>query len=518
MSLPDSERSKRALSENVMPTTTTGDVDSISLGDLGAPGVSVTTHCFRPRQEQGCQSQHCSPPTPGDSTLIPDQDNGLETHEGPQLPGDGTKAKSGTGDSSSSSFENTVLDPKINIATLGTVSRPDNPANSSSPYETLPAGSQVPLNQRRDTLANLPSGRQDWRANSVSTAAKDPIVPYADVIKRIQTSYKLKELCEEDYVGCIESIIERDYFPHLAKLRMTNMLMEAENRGDTETAALVRKQLRDYDSDQELNVQLRTLGNESVSVNIGKGGLKLDQFCRIFTSEDNRSFGRLMEQTIIRRNQQSGWMVEGERRHNLALAETQAKTNLGIRDGNVQSNRAVSRNSFFFNQSTASQSNGDSATIISANTSLPPDHDAHMDELDRRQKARRTERVKETYHGKINELIAQHGLRECRELLDDEQMAKYDFVQTPLTIGGSDPGYTMPKPIPREELADRLRKKYHSTSAGTPMAKTPSGRTPLIVQRLIAKHNSGADLQLRNSYSSSKHSRGSVRSGVLFKS
>ncbi|KAK1443430.1 hypothetical protein BgAZ_203060 [Babesia gibsoni] len=364
-------------------------------------------------------------------------------------------------------------------------------------------------------LVSCGPGEVDHRVNDVSVIPKDSIVPHADMLKRIRTNYKLKELSEEDYVGCLETIIERDYFPELVRLRLTNALMEAETKGDDETAALVRKRLEQYDHDRDMHVQLTTLGNEKVSLNLGKGGLTLDEFSRIFTSEDNRSFGKLMEQAIIRTNKRNHWMEEGERKHNLAISNIQKNTNLGIKDKDVLSNAYVSRNALFFGQPENTSSKGTKCTIRTANTSMPSDHGDRMEQLNHKQKMKRTGKVKQDYYDKVNDLISQYGLRECKELLEDEQKVMYDFVSTPLLASSGKKEYTVPQPVTREAIADRLLKKYNASSSKTPIPGTPTCRTPLLVQNLIAKHKQGADLQLRKSYSSAKYSRGSTRSSVI---
>ncbi|GFE54152.1 DGCR14, putative [Babesia ovis] len=487
---------------------------SISLGDLSDSwrGSDYKRRRQTHLDDSGNVPSSSDPDEPRTSTVSQD-DNSVSVKTvkdnlvSPTSPNDGI-------------FENTILDPKVYIASFS-AKGPDEILHSAS-IANKPCGKGLELSLIKGG-GQLVSAEKvnDWRTISVSTTPKETLVPYADVLKRIRTNYKLKELSEEDYVGCLETIIERDYFPDLMKLRIKTMIMEAENAGDANRALYLKKKLENLDKEnEEMRIKLRTAANEDISVNIGKGGLKLDEFSRIFTSEDNRSFGRLMEQSIIRSNEINSWMEDGERKHNLALAATQAKTNLGINDREVQSNRASSRNSLFFNDtSTSSESNKNQAPIIrSANTYMPSNHEDRMAELEHRQKVRRTENVKDAYHGKVNDLITQFGLRECKELLDEEQLAKYDFVQTPLTSLSTEREYSVPKPIAREELAEKLRKKYQSTPAGTPMPNTPSCKTPLLVQKLIAKHNSMSDLQLRSSYSSSKYSKGSVRSGVIFKS
>ncbi|GBE60404.1 DGCR14, putative [Babesia ovata] len=515
MSEQQAERSESASSSHIANPEVTAEsqhVTAVSLGELSTWSRYEGSH--RPLRRSGRSNKQQTDPestpedTSGEREATSCQNGDVSATSVSAEHEDQTGSQAASTDSI---FANTILDPNVDIASIAA-------SSSANTLESVSVQSSALSIRAKNALKLSDTRRQDWRANAVSTVVKDPIVPYKDVLERIRTNYKLKELKEEDYIGCLETIIERDYFPDVVKLRLTNVLMEAESRGDTATAAVIRKRLEEHNNGHEMNVNLKTLGNENVSINIGKGGLKLDQFSRIFTSEDNRSFGRLMEQTIIRNNNRSRWMEEGEKKHNLALADTQQKTNLGIRDSNVLSNRAVSRNAFFFNQGDGKANDKSQAPLIrSTNTYMPPDYEQRLAELDSKQKSRRLEKVKDMYHGKVNDLITQFGFRECRELVDPEQMSKYNFVHTPLTAPNDPQEYAVPKPIPREELAEQLRKKYNSSSARTPMAKTPSCRTPLLVQRLIEKHNRGADMQLRESYSSSKRSRGSVRSGVSLK-
>lgn len=356
---------------------------------------------------------------------------------------------------------------------------------------------------------------KDKRADSISLKLSEPLVPHGDILKKIRTNYRLKELTEEDYVCCLETIIERDYFPELVRLRMSNALLEAETRGDERSASILRDKIEKYDENQEVKVHLKTVNNEKVVLNLGKGGLTLDEFSGIFTSEDNRSFGRLMEKAILKSNIESKWMEDGEKKHNLALVDCQRNTNIGIKDRGVLANKVVSRNALFFSPPDVSSDNGPRATIRSTNTYMPSDHDARMEELDHKQKMKRTEKVKHTHYSKVNELITQYGLRECKQLLDEEQKAIYDFVSTPVTLPGADQSYSIPKPVTREDIAERLRKKYNAGTSRTTVPNTPIARTPLLVQNLIAKHRKGVDLQLRKAYGSSKHSRGSTHSSVL---
>ncbi|EDO07332.1 Nuclear protein Es2 family protein [Babesia bovis T2Bo] len=409
-------------------------------------------------------------------------------------------------------FENTILDPKVQIASL------EKETNIDIIVSKKPDTTSKVLNNDSSAVACAKS-KNDWRLNAVSTIQKEPLVPYDDVLQRIRRNYQLKELNEEDYVGCLESIIERDYFPGLMKLRVNNLLLEAESRGDQARVKYLKDKLQRLDDDNdEMNIKLRTTGNEDVVVNVGKGGLRIDEFSRIFTSEDNRSFGRLLEKSITQSNEKHSWMEGVARKHNLAIASNQVLTNLGISSGEVQSNKEHSRNALFFNKDYGiNMPTTNKSQIRHNNTSMPSDHDEMISKLESRQKKRRAEHLKNAFHGKVNDLIAEFGLSECKDLIDQEQMAKYDFVQTPLISLGNDATYDVPKPIAREEIAERLRKKYQSTPLKTPLANTPHCKTPLLIQKLIAKHNKLTDPQLRSSYRSSKYSRGSVLSGPVSK-
>lgn len=241
-------------------------VSSVSLGELTTSGQYHGTHQQLRRHGGNRQPQSNSKTTENESQHDSDPTPNDGDNEYAVLTSDNEIGRSDCGTASTvCDFANTILDPNVDIASII-------PSTSGSTGGSLSLQNSSLGIRTKDALKRSATRRQDWRADAVSTLVKDPIVPYKDLLDQIRTNYKLKELKEEDYIGCLETIIERDYFPDLVKLRMTNLLMEAETRGDTATAAVVRKRLDEYNNQQELNVNLKTLGNENVSINIGKGG------------------------------------------------------------------------------------------------------------------------------------------------------------------------------------------------------------------------------------------------------
>ncbi|XP_953985.1 uncharacterized protein TA05680 [Theileria annulata] len=390
--------------------------------------------------------------------------------------------------------------------------------------------------------------------NGVSTEVKMPLVPYRSTLSRLEKRKKVKELTEDDYVACMENIIERDYFPDLLKYRYLKAISDAENAGNKRLAKKLTRELEMIKSGQlNNNVYLKTLADENIMVNLGKDGLKLDEFNRIFSSEDNRSFDRLMEKDIESKINKTKWIEDSEYKHNLAISDIQKKTNLGIRAHYTHHNRFEARNSLYF---TPEQSIPDQkpCEIMSQNTNL------NIDEKElERMKEMHVKKIEENKQRmadeKLSELIAAEGVSKNKELLKNSKYGN-SYVFTPKIIAGeSEPIFTwgtissiesipptpivgsdnksgpddltssdtvkniiksdkslkdgkefnMPKPLDREEIANKLYKKLKTPK--TPMTPgTPfTPRTPLIVQRLIAKHTKNVDVQLRDAYSIRKY-------------
>nr|PVC51955.1 hypothetical protein MACL_00001118 [Theileria orientalis] len=398
----------------------------------------------------------------------------------------------------------------------------------------------------RSKLAEQAVARQNRSLgvlNGVPTEVKLPVAPYASTLRRLEKRKTVKELNEDDYVACMENIIERDYFPDLLKYRYLKAISEAEKSGNKKLAGKLERELEMIKSGEINNeVYLRTIADENVLVNLGKDGLKLDEFNRIFSSEDNRSFDKLMEKDIHDKNERTKWMEDAEHRHNLALADVQKKTNVGERSTGLQLNKFEARNLLFFSpdENPLEPTGG---VILARNTNLSLGH-KELDQMAAMQASRTNKIKRRKADEEISDLVVAHGASRNKELLENSGNAS-SYVFTPKIVAGEaepiftwgtigsvesipqtpaptgrdavkklireDPSlregkeFNMPRPLEREEIANKLYRKLKApkTPARPDTPFTP--KTPLIVQKLIAKHSKGVDTQLRDSYSLRKY-------------
>ncbi|XP_021889974.1 protein DGCR14 [Carica papaya] len=161
---------------------------------------------------------------------------------------------------------------------------------------------------------------------------------------------KAKVLDEDSYVAAIEKIIERDYFPDIAKLKDRLDWLEAVKTGDpvqirdvqlkiierrgrkVNTASSERKSqtpgstfARNFTPFDEFDSKTsRTPGVVPIMELSGSGesrkdddevdaSLSLDEFFRRYTSEDNDSFSRILEKVNKKRKERYGYLLECEK-------------------------------------------------------------------------------------------------------------------------------------------------------------------------------------------------------------
>ncbi|EKX73858.1 conserved hypothetical protein [Theileria equi strain WA] len=465
-----------------------------------------------------------------------------------------TSTESAEGDSGASSTKISKVDD-YTTDDEGETNREEQDIQENTDMESSNAVKTEREGSRRD-------GRMEFTAHSKSkrhkdalalrkrssVAVKNPNTPYSSTLKRLKANERIKELSEEDYVSCLENIIERDYFPDLTKLRYINAIAEARAAGNTHMAQVLSERLQRVEQGEldETEVELKTLNKdgERVVVNLGKNGLKLNEFHRIFTSEDNRSFERLTKVDIEKSIQKTKWIEDSEYKHNLALADVQRDTELGMRSKSTASNKAVARNSLMFYPDGNIPSAPSAVRILSKNTSLNVDE--RMKELEDLQIEKRNELKKLAEDEEIANLVVMEGVAKHRDLATIQHSTNYGYVHTPKIVAGqgntplftwgtiadveampstpllqkaSTPlvagrssldtdGFQIPNAVPREILADKLYKKLSrkpSKYAKTPVTSSGNPNTPLIVQKLIAKHTKNVDMQLRDSYSGHKH-------------
>lgn len=169
-------------------------------------------------------------------------------------------------------------------------------------------------------------------------------------------------LDEDTYVAAIEKIIERDFFPDIPKLRDRLDWLEATRSGDpmlmrdaqlkiierragktpvtdtegkirTPGSTFFRNTSTPFDSDRTpgidmkqefLNVAKEIIRNDG-SGDINADDLTLDDFFRMYTSEDNDSFSKLIEKVNRKKRERYEFLLEGENQGTTGLIEDAKK-------------------------------------------------------------------------------------------------------------------------------------------------------------------------------------------------
>ncbi|KAL7311903.1 hypothetical protein PS15m_009613 [Mucor circinelloides] len=125
-------------------------------------------------------------------------------------------------------------------------------------------------------------------------------------------------LDEDTYTEAISLIIERDFFPKLAKMRAQQNYLEAQNHGSLSELqeagkalhnASVPKKAASRESNQPINFYIEDEPSIEKRVNLS---LSLDQFQTLYTSEDNASFTDLLEKANIKVKEQNKWFFDRE--------------------------------------------------------------------------------------------------------------------------------------------------------------------------------------------------------------
>lgn len=191
---------------------------------------------------------------------------------------------------------------------------------------------------------------------SPSTYSEDALLtPSSSSAAQIQPPRKRSKVLDEDtYVAAIESIIERDYFPDLSKLRDRLEWLQATRTGDpvqirdaqlkimerrgrkamglstdgrtrTQTQTPGSTFTRNFTPFDEFDAHVKTprvgegfFGEEECREDNSEGdvdvSLTLDEFFRRYTSEDNESFSKILDKVNRKRKERYGFLLEGEKR------------------------------------------------------------------------------------------------------------------------------------------------------------------------------------------------------------
>ncbi|KAL0142460.1 nuclear protein DGCR14 [Mucor lusitanicus] len=126
-------------------------------------------------------------------------------------------------------------------------------------------------------------------------------------------------LDEDTYTEAISLIIERDFFPKLAKMRAQQNYLEAQSHGSLSelqeagkalhNVSVQQKKASSRESNQPINFYMEDEPNIEKRVNLN---LSLDQFQTLYTSEDNASFTDLLERANIKVKEQNKWFFDRE--------------------------------------------------------------------------------------------------------------------------------------------------------------------------------------------------------------
>eukprot|EP00438_Fugacium_kawagutii_P007860 Skav210125 [mRNA] locus=scaffold2194:318535:320046:+ [translate_table: standard] len=236
----------------------------------------------------------------------------------------------------------------------------------------------------------------------------------------------LRALEEDDYVEAVSALIERDFFPDLPHLRARYELMQARLRGDNALAKALEKKLRcelprptpgatPRPAEPEaigrgaggaaaarLSAWERDDGSESVaSANAGSianyeqvllrlvsgrevlvdlSTVRLDDFQKAFTSEDNASFEAVLEKDRERRRQKEWWVEGSEEKHNTKCEALKDQIRESQSTGEIMTCEFQARNTFYFKPRGEMAELIEKPTVESRNTRFTTQEQSELDE------------------------------------------------------------------------------------------------------------------------------------------
>lgn len=243
----------------------------------------------------------------------------------------------------------------------------------------------------------------------------------------------LRALEEDDYVEAVSALIERDFFPDLPHLRARYELMQARLRGDNALAKALEKKLLELPrptpggtprataatprtddtigagaagaagaAAARLSAWERDDGAESVaSANAGSvanysqvllrlisgrevvvdlSTVRLDDFQKVFTSEDNASFEAVLEKDRERRRQKEWWVEGSEEKHNTKCQALKDQISESHSTGEIMTCEFQARNTFYFKPRGEIPALIEKPTVESRNTRFTTQEQSDLDE------------------------------------------------------------------------------------------------------------------------------------------
>ncbi|ORX47497.1 hypothetical protein DM01DRAFT_1339126 [Hesseltinella vesiculosa] len=308
-------------------------------------------------------------------------------------------------------------------------------------------------------------------------------------------------LDEDTYTDAISFIIERDFYPQLAKIKAHNQYQHARIAGDQQLMKKASQLMIQLNANTAPHQGLQNFYHPEKQdladrVNLQ---LNLDQFQSVYTSEDNASFNDLLEKTNAKRKDHYRWYYD-KNANQLRIQDLQAP-NLLMYYPQGESRSLLED---------ADNGRRHPKAIQHANTSLDPPSTQTYTPTVAAHPLTLQDPISNTFRG--------YGLVESTPLIDpstmDSPLMTWGEIEgTPIQIKGSDtPGrqFTLPKQSLRDQigmkLSEKASKAYRQRTNERRVRGTPrlgSGLFSPAAQHLLRKstpQTQSFDSALRSSY------------------
>ena len=149
--------------------------------------------------------------------------------------------------------------------------------------------------------------------------------------KKQKRKFSSKIVLDEDaYVEALSQIIERDYFPDTAKLRKHLDLLNAHETNDIVAISALHREIlteqrrsqstphlsQHYERESGKGADRINLDDSYINSNIRVDNMSVDNFMKIYTSEDNESFENLQEKDLEKWRKARHWAYEANSEKN----------------------------------------------------------------------------------------------------------------------------------------------------------------------------------------------------------
>ncbi|KND01759.1 uncharacterized protein SPPG_03552 [Spizellomyces punctatus DAOM BR117] len=335
-----------------------------------------------------------------------------------------------------------------------------------------------------------------------------------------QSQKRTPDVLEEDtYVESLSKIIQRDFFPHLKRIKLQNELLDAVQNGEYGVVRVLGDELNQVDRGDIQTSITDTAEKDTIPVNTN---MSLDAFQSRYTSEDNASFNNMITRINDDKRKKYSWIYDKETRV-LQLGTTPDNEKEAKR---IQQWKYAAKNSLMYypsvDGSTAIETGrGEPKAISHDSTRFPSNTNTSDTTTMERQKtqdvwrdlAKATPGLLPQNSPNVNGYSFVPSTPVLNDTIDPSALLTWGTVEgTPLLMDGK--GFSMP-PTPRREiigkkLAEKANKGKRPDFFGQP--KTPlrePTRSELLspaARHLLSKSKKSGDSQLRASYASPRGS------------